>query len=213
MPQVTFDAPPLGAHAVAVDGPGIGTDRLGAYQRPDLDQALEVSPGDGLPARLIDEEPAQLTMGRKDAVDADALVLGLAPQAMEVVVGQLINLEKRAQLDVPHAFVGQQAEEPRIGEPIFHRVGLDAQLQGKVGQLRTAPKNDRCYIGVLRYASHRTCSRRQATHFRRKTARVSRGPADMTGRCTTRRSKKEVGGRLISSSSRLIDMRARPMQY
>ncbi len=102
---------------------------MSAQQCADFDQALEISPGDGFPAGLIVEEPAQLAVGRKDAVDANALVLGLAPQPMEVFVGELINLEKRAQLDVLHPFVGQQTEEPRIGEPIFRRVGLYAQLQ------------------------------------------------------------------------------------
>ena len=126
--HIAPDCPRLAPHPVPVDCPGIGAHRLCPDERADVDQALEAAPRHGFPARLVDEEPTQLAVGREDAVDGHALVLGLAPEAEEVLIGQLVDFKKGAQLDVADPLPGQQPKQPLVGEAVLGRVGLDPQL-------------------------------------------------------------------------------------
>ncbi len=129
VPQIAGHAPRFGFHAVAIHGAGIGASRAGPHQGGDLDQPAVAPQGRRLPSGIAREKAPQLAVRREHAFDAYPVRFGLLAEAKEILVGQLIDLEKTAQLHQADTLLGQQPEEPVIRVPVFDRIGLDAEFE------------------------------------------------------------------------------------
>src|SRR6266567_2162219 len=132
VPNVGLQAPGFAADSVAKHGPRVGPDPGGAEQAGYIDEPVESASRDIVPARsVVTEKATKLAMGGEDAGDHDSCVVSLTTEVDEKGIRESVQLEERAELQMPHALIGHQRKQPLIAVAIENRVRFDAQLPPK----------------------------------------------------------------------------------